>query len=163
MFKTIDKDKTQYTPKLKDNDKYYNLAVSANYHDFTSGMHWTMCLADVTSELIKLEPEIIEIKNRSITLQWNTDRVCSSHIEGFNLFYCRVSSQNEHDCLEKEKHVNISNTKKKHEIKHLKPYSSYKIQMNMYSKLKTGNLSDVKIITTQEDGKFYRWTYIKNL
>ncbi|KAM7350750.1 cytokine receptor-like isoform 2-T4 [Cochliomyia hominivorax] len=156
-FKHVDKDSTNFETTPQNQDKYFNLAISANYRDFNTGMHWTMCLADVTSELIKLEPEIIDIKNRSITVQWSTDRVCSSHVEGFNLFYCRVQhlAKNEkhsfHNCLEEPINVTIANTAKKYTMKNLKPYSSYKIQMNMFSKLKPGNMSDVQIINTAED------------
>ena len=126
-------------------------------------MHWTMCSADVTSELVKLEPEIISIQNRSITVQWSTDRVCPSLIEGYNLTYCRTESlarnktvntdDSELRCLEDRMHKTIANTAKKFTIKNLKPYSTYKIQMNMFSKLSQGNLSDPQIVNTEEDGK----------
>lgn len=122
-----------------------------------------MCSADVTSELVKLEPEIIDVKNRSITLQWSTDRVCSSLMEGYSMIYCETASlsqsktvngdDSELSCLKDSTSIKISNTAKKFTIKYLKPYTIYKIQMNMFSKLSQGNLSDPLIVKTQEDGK----------
>lgn len=124
-----------------------------------------MCSADVNSELIKLEPEIIDIKNRSITVQWSTDRVCSSLVEGYSLVYCQIQPQTlnqvdkgrflAHSCLEEPIKLTIPNTAKKYLIKNLQPYSSYKIQMNMFSKLASGNYSDAQIINTHEDGKCF--------
>ncbi|XP_037828715.1 cytokine receptor-like isoform X2 [Lucilia sericata] len=163
FFEHVSKESTQYyTSPQKQEEVQYNLAVSANYRDFNTGMHWTMCSADVTSELVKLEPEIIDVKSRSITVQWSTDRVCSSLVEGFNLIYCRIQrpstnhifkreDNSNHNCLEEPTKLTIENTAKRYTMQNLKPYSSYKIQMNMFSKLTPGNLSDAQIIYTHED------------
>lgn len=147
--------------------------MSANYRDFNTGMHWTMCSADVTSELVKLEPEIIDIKNRSITVQWSPDRVCSSLVEGYHLIYCRIQRTSgtqivkkedgsDENCLDEPTTYTIPNTAKKYTIKDLQPYSWYKIQMNMFSKLKSGNLSDAQFINTHEDGKLFMLFHINS-
>lgn len=119
-------------------------------------MHWTMCTADVTSDLAKIEPEIISTGSRSITVQWSSDRVCSSLLEGYNLTYCRlhhIENADKAACMEEPITITIPNTAKKHEIKKLKPYSTYKIEMLMFSKLKAGKLSDPQIVKTNEEGK----------
>lgn len=145
--------------------------MSANYLDFNTGMHWTMCSADVTSELVKLEPEIIDIRNRSITVQWTTDRVCSSLVEGYSLIICQVQHKTPedrnlkddaalHNCLAEPTKITIANTVKKYTIQNLQPFSSYRIQMNMFSKLTSGNLSDVQIVNTLEDGKHFSFSAI---
>lgn len=133
-------------------------------------MHWTMCSADVTSELVKLDPEIIDIKNRTITLQWSTDRVCSSLVEGYSLTFCKIhrpspnqvtkEEESAQRCLEEPTKLTISNTAKKYTIKNLKPYSTYRMQMNMFSKLASGNFSDPQFINTHEDGKLHLHSHL---
>ncbi|XP_065362963.1 cytokine receptor-like isoform X2 [Calliphora vicina] len=163
LFQHVGKESTLFNISAqKDDEIPLNFAVSANYRDFNTGMHWTMCSADVTSELVKLEPEIIDKTSRSITVQWSTDRVCSSLVEGYHLIYCRIQhssgsqickreDDSDESCLEESTTYTISNTAKKYTIKDLEPYSRYKIQINMFSKLKSGNLSDAQCINTHED------------
>lgn len=161
LFKQVNETATSFDVVAKP-EQSFNLAVSANYPDFNSGMHWTMCAADVTSELAQLEPETRDVKARSIILQWSSERVCSSLVEGFTLKYCRINNRlmstnhidnAEQTCLEDLTTLTIPNTQKKYIMNNLKPFSSYKIQMNMFSKMRPGNFSNALIVDTTEEGK----------
>lgn len=117
-----------------------------------------MCAADITSDLAKMEPEVIFISSRNITVQWSSDHVCPSLLEGYNITYCRLhhghSDSNEKlTCAEKPITHLVPSNRTKFLIKKLHPHSTYQIQMVMYSKVKYGKLSDVLIVNTTEEGK----------
>lgn len=148
-----------------------NFAVAANYMEYNTGMHWTTCTVDVSSELGLLEPVLSTPAPHMINVQWSLDKVCSSLLEGFNLTYCRMdpslasastpnnlSISNEvgaaNACLERTATtITIPSLVKKYDITNLQPYSVYKIEMYMFSKLKKGKISH-QFITTKEGGKY---------
>ncbi|XP_037937252.1 cytokine receptor-like isoform X2 [Teleopsis dalmanni] len=157
-FEHVNKYETKFTtaPQHRDQEHILNLAVSANYIDTNMGMHWTMCTADVTSDLENLEPEMTAISARTIQLDWSPDRVCSSLIEGYNITYCKVKRNvnitlESDKCLNENVTITVEKTAKKFILTNLTPYSTYKIEMFMFSKLKNGKSSDAKIITTKEE------------
>uniref|UniRef100_A0A1B0A054 Fibronectin type-III domain-containing protein n=1 Tax=Glossina pallidipes TaxID=7398 RepID=A0A1B0A054_GLOPL len=131
-----------------------NLAVSADYEDFNTGLHWTDCTMDVNSDLVKMDPEVMAISATSITVHWSVERVCTSILDGFNLTYCEVSkgemSAENSTCLQKPISKIIHKSAKKDEIGDLKPFTSYKVNMLMYSRLKKGKISDAQLIRTLE-------------
>lgn len=71
-----------------------NLAVSADYLDFNSGLHWTDCTMDLNSDLIKMDPEVVAHSAHSLIVQWSVDRICTSILKGFRLIYCEVDRTN---------------------------------------------------------------------
>ncbi|XP_073828659.1 cytokine receptor-like isoform X2 [Musca autumnalis] len=154
-FKHVGPNSTQYIVKPQKDDQSLNLAVSANYRDFNSGMHW-MCAADRTADLGKMEPELMSISSRSITIQLRSDHICTSLLKGYNITYCRLHRQHKNVaekavCADKPITHPISGRAKKFVIDKLKPYSSYKIELLVYSEFKTGKLSDSLIVNTTEE------------
>lgn len=156
----------RFETEPQEQEQPMNFAVAANYLDYNTGMHWTMCTVDISTELVKLEPVLSTPLPRMINVQWSLDRVCSSLLEGFNLTYCRVQriSTNSNvtinsesvPCVEKPITVTIPSVEKRYNINNLVPYSLYKVEMYMFSKLKTGKVSDPQIISTKEGGMYLR-------
>ncbi|KAI9588952.1 hypothetical protein GQX74_007121, partial [Glossina fuscipes] len=160
QFQHVGKENTRFATLPQEQEQTLNLAVSANYLEYNSGMHWTMCTADIASDLVKLEPEFSVTSPRSISVQWSSDRVCSSLLEGYNLTYCRIHRTTTNiisngfeslPCMEDTTTVTIPSTAKKFVVNNLKPFSSYKIEMYMFSKLKKGKVSETQVINTTEE------------
>lgn len=130
-----------------------NLAVSANYDNFNSGLHWTACTMDVNSDLVKTEPEMIAMNSSSIKVQWRVERVCTSILLGFNLTYCEVaddiSSENA-TCLDPPRTVTLEKQVKSYIMRNLKPFTMYKVTMYMFSPNKKGKPSDPQLMRTLE-------------
>ncbi|XP_075159104.1 cytokine receptor-like isoform X2 [Haematobia irritans] len=152
-FEHVSKNTSVFKTKPQREDKNLNMAVSANYHDFNSGMHW-MCAADGTSDLPTMELEIYSISARNITVKWRSDHVCPSLLEGYSFTYCRLRQ----DFNNAEKSVcsdpitgKLRVSAKELVIRGLDPFSTYKIEMLMFSKFKPGKMSEPLIIKTAED------------
>lgn len=149
-----------------------NLAVSADYKDFNTGLHWTDCTMDLNSDLVKMDPDVMANSAHSLLVQWSVDRICTSILEGFRLVYCEVynnitSNNNENTKAQKDRENlylisgnnclkdtiqirNLTKDLKKYEINNLRPFTIYSVSMLMYSGLKKGKMSDALIIRTME-------------
>lgn len=135
-------------------ERILNLAVSANYYKFNTGLHWTDCSMDiVNTDLVKMEPELVVFAN-SIKVQWSVERVCPSILDGFNITYCEVANDvtaENATCLH---HKSISKLAKKYDkkyyIKDLKPFTMYKVTMLMFWRTKKGQPSEPQIVRTLE-------------
>ncbi|XP_073835729.1 cytokine receptor domeless [Musca autumnalis] len=129
-----------------------NLAISANYDNFNTGLHWTACTMDVNSDLVKADPELTSMSN-SIKVQWRVERVCTSILLGFNLTYCEVADNvpaENATCLDEPQTVTLRNNDKVYNIDKLKPYTMYKVSMYMFSRNKIGKPSDPQLMRTLE-------------
>ncbi|XP_061392662.1 cytokine receptor [Musca vetustissima] len=129
-----------------------NLAVSANYDTFNTGLHWTACTMDVNSDLVKADPELTSMSN-SIKVQWSVERVCTSILLGFNLTYCEVADNVPADnatCLDHPHTVTLAKKDKVYNIEDLKPFTMYKVSMYMFSRNKVGKPSDPQLMRTLE-------------
>ncbi|XP_004529670.1 cytokine receptor isoform X2 [Ceratitis capitata] len=146
-FTHLDKNARNFT--IQQNQSVV-LAVAANYPNFYTGMHWAKCTADVSNDLEKLEPEIVDKKAYSMTVRWSSERVCASLIKGYKIEYCRTKFTTNLKCIDKIVHLNVDKRDNKYEITNLEPNSVYKMQMFMYSDEKKGPLSDVLVMSTQE-------------
>ncbi|XP_013097747.2 cytokine receptor isoform X1 [Stomoxys calcitrans] len=153
-FKHVNKNTTMF--ETSSEDKSLNMAVSANYRLFNSGMHWSPCAADGTSDLAKMEPEKYA-SARSITLQWDSEHVCQSLVEGYNITYCRLHRKHNTDgekstvCAEEPITRTLPGRDKKFVIENLHPFSTYKVEMLMFSKYKHGKMSEPQIVSTTEE------------
>uniref|UniRef100_A0A1I8MKL2 Fibronectin type-III domain-containing protein n=1 Tax=Musca domestica TaxID=7370 RepID=A0A1I8MKL2_MUSDO len=129
-----------------------NLAVSANYDNFNTGLHWTACTMDVNSDLVKADPELTSLSN-SIKVQWRVERVCTSILLGFNLTYCEVADNVPADnatCLDSPQTVTLRKYDKSYTIGNLNPFTMYKVSMYMFSRNKIGKPSDPQLMRTLE-------------
>lgn len=166
-FAHVSRNSTQFIVTPQKEDQSLNLAVSANYRDFNTGMHW-MCAADRTADLGKMEPEVMSVSSRSITIQLRSDHICTSLLEGYNITYCRVHRQHNNAgekaaCADKPITRTILGTAKKFVIENLKPFSVYKIELLVFSKLKTGKMSDPLIVHTKEEGKLFHSPEVRGI
>lgn len=147
-FTQLDKNARNFTIQQSES---LVLAVAANYPDYYTGMHWAKCTADVLNDLEKLEPEI-ERNAYSATVRWSFEHVCASLIKGYTINYCQTKSQTKTKCLGKFERINVDKRDNKYEITDLEPNCNYKMQMNMFSDLQPGPISDELVFQTKEAG-----------
>ncbi|XP_055904411.1 uncharacterized protein LOC129940176 isoform X2 [Eupeodes corollae] len=151
-FKHFDKLTTNHTTEPQNHT--LNFAVSANYETYSTGMMWAMCTADGATDLTKMDPETSPISSNSIKIQWSTECLYMAILEGYNLTYCKVENHVPEiigDCINTEKTISISKLAKEYIITDLDPFTTYKISILMYSKLKIGPMSNPVMETTTED------------
>ncbi|XP_055847433.1 cytokine receptor-like isoform X2 [Episyrphus balteatus] len=151
-FKHFDKYTTNHTTEPQNHT--LNFAVSANYETYSTGMMWAMCTADGATDLTKMDPETTPISSNSIKVQWSTECLYMAILEGYNLTYCKVDNHAPEmigNCIDSEKTISISKLAKEHIITELEPFTTYKISILMYSKLKIGPMSNPVTATTTED------------
>uniref|UniRef100_A0A1A9WDP3 Fibronectin type-III domain-containing protein n=1 Tax=Glossina brevipalpis TaxID=37001 RepID=A0A1A9WDP3_9MUSC len=155
-FQQVSSEQLNFTTDVQNalQEHTLNLAVSADYENFNTGLHWTDCTMDVNSDLVKMDPEVMAISATAIKVHWSVERVCTSILEGFNLTYCEVSkdeiSAENSTCLQKPIFKIMRKNAKKDEIGDLKPFTLYKVNMLMYSRLKKGKISDAQLVRTLE-------------
>ncbi|KAH8415331.1 hypothetical protein KR222_004584 [Zaprionus bogoriensis] len=123
-----------------------NMAVSANYADRNTGMHWMSCSRDVYDDLAKMEPTIEEVTNSSLTVKWSTERVCPAILSGYNLTYCQRSNGKPDNCTTKVLDPNAVD----YVVQSLEPYTYYSVKMFMYSTSRASKYSDELIVRTGE-------------
>ncbi|XP_037930826.1 cytokine receptor [Teleopsis dalmanni] len=133
----------------KSQEHTLNLAVSANFVGFNTGMHWSPCTMDENSDLIKMDPSAQQISASAITIQWSSESICVSILDGYNVTYCEVEFKNK-SCSNLPTYIIVDKNLKKLTISYLKPYTIYKIQMRMYSHVNEGKMSDPIYLQTLE-------------
>lgn len=152
-FHQIPTEQLNFTTKPQNAEHTLNLAVSANYDKFNTGLHWTDCTMDVTYDLVKLDPELIVLAN-SIKVQWSVGPVCPSILDGFNITFCEVAndavSENATCLQNKLNHTLARKNDKKYYLNNLKPFTMYKISMYMFSRTKKGKPSEPQVVRTLE-------------
>lgn len=155
-FQQVPSNQLNYTTQSQNasEERILNLAVSANYYKFNTGLHWTDCSMDiVNTDLVKMEPELTATVN-SIRMQWSVERVCPSILDGFNITYCEIASNvvlENATCLHNKVISKIAmKYDKKFTIEKLKPFTSYKVSMLMFWRTKKGQPSDAQIVRTLE-------------
>jgi cytokine receptor domeless len=134
-----------------------NFAVSANQGQMTSGMVWAMCTAAESNDIGKLKTIWIpKMEPTRMVIQWKLECVDSSIVEGYNLTYCPISSPRNIDCKEPPISINITGGRDvtKHEIDNLRPYTTYKTLISMFSKTRMGPESEPLVNTTMESCKY---------
>jgi cytokine receptor domeless len=134
-----------------------NFAVSANWGNTSSGMVWAMCTAAESNDIGKLKTIWIpKMESTRMVIHWKLECVDSSIVEGYNLTYCPISSPRNIDCKEPPVFVNITGGREvtKYGINDLRPYTTYKTLISMYSNTKVGPES-VLINTTMESCKYH--------
>lgn len=118
-------------------------------------MHWAMCTAEETSDLMKLDPEVTATSARSVKVQWSSECIYTSILEGYNLTYCQIRNNESIEsasCIDNATSAKIDTTAKEYEIFGLNAFSTYKIEVYMFSKVKKGPSSDSLLVMTTEDG-----------
>jgi cytokine receptor domeless len=136
-----------------------NFAVSANRGNTSSGMVWAICTTTESDDIGKLKTIWTQrVQSTRMVIQWKLECVDSSIVEGYNLTYCPISSPQIIDCKEPPVSYNITRNETEYEIKGLRPYTTYKTLISMYSKTRMGPESEPLINTTMESCKYYLCT-----
>ncbi|XP_065364504.1 cytokine receptor [Calliphora vicina] len=155
-FQQIPAEQLNFTTQAQNasEERNLNLAVSANYNKFNTGLHWTDCSMDIVNiDLVKMDPELVVSAN-SIKVQWSVERVCPSILDGFNITYCEVANNvtaENATCLRNKAISKVADKyDKKYFIKELKPFTMYKVTMFMFWRTKKGKPSDPQIVRTLE-------------
>ncbi|KAH8284239.1 hypothetical protein KR044_000791 [Drosophila immigrans] len=144
-FEHVARDRLQFTTRSAQPSSL-NMAVSANYVDRNTGMHWMSCSRDGLDDLAKMEPSIEEVTNSSLAVKWSTERVCPAILSGYNLTYCQRSAGKPDNCTTKVLDSNAVD----YTIHHLEPYTYYSVKMFMYSSSRASKYSDELINRTGE-------------
>ncbi|XP_060662603.1 cytokine receptor [Drosophila nasuta] len=144
-FEHVPRDRVQFTTRSAQPTSL-NMAVSANYVDRNTGMHWMSCSRDVSDDLAKMEPSIEEVTNSSLAVKWSTERVCPAILSGYNLTYCQRSAGKPDNCTTKVLDSNAVDFT----IHNLEPYTYYSVKMFMYSSSRASKYSDELINRTGE-------------
>lgn len=132
-------------------NKTINFAVSANSYKSSSGMVWVSCTAANSNDIGKLKNFwIVNMHATSMEIKWKPDCTDSTIVEGYNLRYCPISSPKTLDCKETEKTLNITG-RTNYLIQNLRPYTTYKTIISMYSKTRIGPPSEALVNATHED------------
>ncbi|XP_053951853.1 cytokine receptor [Anastrepha ludens] len=164
-------------PQVAEHDHSLTLAVSANYLDYNTGMHWTSCSVDVNADFEPMEPEVQSISATELRVQWSSKTVCPSILNGYNLTYCEVENTHDTDsitppsvgsglfesftsgktvptekaaCKGLSTTITIDKNLNKCNISGLKPYTLYRMEMFMFSNIKVGKPSEPLLVRTFE-------------
>lgn len=164
-------------PQSAEHDHSLTLAVSANYIDYNTGMHWTSCSVDVNADFEPMEPEILSISATELRVQWSSKTVCPSILSGYNLTYCEVANTPDTDsitppsvdsglfepfssaktlpaeraaCVSAPTNITIDKNWNKFNITGLKPFTLYRLEMFMFSNVKAGKPNDQLLVRTFE-------------
>lgn len=138
-------------------DQTINFAISANSENSSSGMIWAKCTTANSYEIGRIRTaRISRLSSKEIEFEWNLDCTDSGIVVGYQIDYCPVGEPRTLECIAGSEHrLNISAQvdKTKHILSGLKPYTTYKIVIRMFSKTTMGPPSEPLANTTLEDGK----------
>ncbi|XP_036339002.1 cytokine receptor-like [Rhagoletis pomonella] len=178
-FRQVSRDTHRFAtePQVAEHDHSLTLAVSANYHQYNTGMHWTSCSVDVNADFEPMEPEVQSISATELRVQWSSKTVCPSILSGYNLTYCEVANSPDTDsitppsvesglfesytsgrtvsadkapCRGPATTITIDKNWNKCNITGLKPYTLYRLEMFMFSNLKVGKPNEPLVVRTFE-------------
>ncbi|XP_055688882.1 cytokine receptor [Lutzomyia longipalpis] len=147
-FTTVDS--TQHEYELN-NTKGFNIALSANSWDSSSGLIWSMCTASKSDEIGKLNPVWVSKMDATyMEIQWRLECMDTPIVVGYTLTYCPITAPKNLTCKPGMEVVkNITGTTQ-YNITGLTPYTTYKTTIAMFSKTRTGVPSDPLVNTTLE-------------
>uniref|UniRef100_A0A336MQ57 CSON004107 protein n=1 Tax=Culicoides sonorensis TaxID=179676 RepID=A0A336MQ57_CULSO len=129
-----------------------NFAVSTNSETSSSGMIWAMCTAAQSSDIGKIKTIwITQIDSSRMELQWKLDCMFDSIVKGYVIKYCPIKDPKTLECKENSlKDIKIEHQANNYTITQLKPYTTYKIVISMFSATRHGPDSDPLQNTTLE-------------
>lgn len=115
-------------------------------------MVWAMCTAAQSSDIGKIKTIwITQIDSSHMELQWKLDCMFDSIVKGYVIKYCPIKDPKTLECKEDSlKDIKINHTANNYTITGLKPYTTYKIVLSMFSATRHGPDSDPLQNTTLE-------------
>uniref|UniRef100_A0A1L8E393 Putative cytokine receptor n=3 Tax=Nyssomyia neivai TaxID=330878 RepID=A0A1L8E393_9DIPT len=147
-FRTVSSSQHEYE---LNNTKGFNIALSANSRDSSSGLIWSMCTASKSDEIGKLNPVWVSKMDATyMEIQWRLECMDTPIVVGYTLTYCPITAPKNLTCKPGTEIVkNITGTTQ-YNITGLTPYTTYKTTIAMFSKTRTGVPSDPLVNTTLE-------------
>lgn len=128
-----------------------NFAVSANSPASSSGMVWSKCTASPNSEIGKLvKVWIKELHSTYMVFEWMLSCVDHAILKGFRVTYCPINDPKLQDCRTEAKSIEILGERNGFNLTGLKPYTTYKTYIQMFSVNSIGPNSDNLVNTTME-------------
>lgn len=128
-----------------------NFAVSANSARSSSGMVWSKCTALPNSDIGKLEKIWIkELQSTYMVFEWMLSCIDHAILRGFRLTYCPINDPKLQDCKSTPKSIEILGEVNGYNLTDLKPYTTYKTYIQMFSAHSIGPNSDNLVNTTME-------------
>ncbi|XP_075157421.1 cytokine receptor-like [Haematobia irritans] len=149
-FKYVDKTITNFTTGRE--NRSLNMAVSANYMNYSTGMIWARCSREVSSKLMEAEIEANALNSSSVLIKWNSGSVCSSILKGYNLTYCLSNGtvvQNRCICSGKRHTEQFPPNFTNYTINNLPPYKYVCASIVMFSSDKNGKESYAEPVKTK--------------
>lgn len=129
-----------------------NFAIAANTKDSSSGMRWSSCTAANSHEIGKIKTIWIpRLTSTTIDIEWKLECTDSGTVVGYQIEYCSIKEPKTLECEETPKKVNT--TLQKHTLENLKPYTTYRFNLRMFSTSTMGPASEPQANTTLEAGR----------
>lgn len=150
-FAIVDQEKHKF--ELEKNESV-NFAIAVTNTESSSGMSWTMCTAALPDEIGQIKTIWVkDIKDTRMEIEWKLECEDALIVQRYNISYCPLKSiidPKRQDCKQPEIFVNVSSNVTKYNIVNLKPYTTYKITISMYSETRQGPPSKALENTTLE-------------
>lgn len=148
-FERVDSDTLNFMRPF--NGTTLNFAVSANSPSSSSGMVWSKCTALPNSDIGKLvKVWIKELQSTYMVFEWMLSCIDHAILRGFRITYCPINDPKLQDCRTEPKSIEILGERNGFNLTDLKPYTTYKTHIQMFSAHSTGPNSDNLINTTME-------------
>lgn len=148
-FQRVDREINNFTRPF--NGTTLNFAVSANSISSSSGMVWSKCTALPNSDIGKLEKIWIkELQSTYMVFEWMLSCIDHAILRGFRLTYCPINDPKLQDCKSTPKSIEILGEVNGYNLTDLKPYTTYKTYIQMFSAHSIGPNSDNLVNTTME-------------
>lgn len=148
-FERVERNVNNFTRPF--NGTTLNFAVSANSATSSSGMVWSKCTALPNSDIGKLEKIWIkELQSTYMVFEWMLSCIDHAILKGFRLTYCPINDPKLQDCKQEPKSIEILGEVNGYNLTDLKPYTTYKTVIQMFSGHSEGPRSDNLVNTTME-------------
>lgn len=133
-------------------DDIYQMAVSAETKDFSSGMVWATCTIIQNRVVSKLKNvKVFDIQTTTAHISWQLD--CSDRVgivTGYQVEYCPVASKDEKEkCSTLKQTLNITGEAVNARIENLTPWTWYKMGVRVITRGGMGEISDPSINQTK--------------
>lgn len=151
-FVSMGKSKTHYEHQ---SNETLNFAVSANSKSSTSGMFWALCTTANSNQIGKIKTIWIpRLAATEIEVEWKLECTDSGIVAGYQLEYCPILKPRSQNCTgNKSDKLNITGGMDKHTLTNLMPYTTYQINIRMFSNSTMGPKSENLANTTLEAGE----------
>lgn len=108
-------------------------------------LHFVLFSAPGQPEKVK----VTVLSPTSIQVTWQAPKYTGNGIFGYEVHYNKSSA-------DMDERIDVAETVLGQEIRHLRPYTYYQVQVAVKSDVHVGPMSFLKVVQTLEDGKWLR-------